>query len=117
MVEAGTWRHWLLGIAAFVAMFVLASFAVLLGAKALKVPPSRMTTCGAEALAMALAITSGVQSYRLSRRQHERALQRERDHRRASGLCTNCCYPLRGNTSGVCPECGCAVAEPADRSG
>ena len=28
------------------------------------------------------------------------------DPRRQSGLCTRCEYDLRGNTSGVCPECG-----------
>ncbi|MCL4196578.1 MAG: hypothetical protein KJZ69_03720 [Phycisphaerales bacterium] len=29
-----------------------------------------------------------------------------RDRRRAPGLCIKCGYDLRGNTSGVCPECG-----------
>lgn len=28
------------------------------------------------------------------------------DVRRRRGLCTRCAYDLRGNTSGVCPECG-----------
>ena len=29
-----------------------------------------------------------------------------RDRRRAPGLCNKCGYDLRGNASGVCPECG-----------
>jgi uncharacterized paraquat-inducible protein A len=28
------------------------------------------------------------------------------DERRAKGLCVRCGYDIRGNTSGVCPECG-----------
>jgi hypothetical protein len=32
-----------------------------------------------------------------------RELRRER---RAKGLCVRCGYDLRGNVSGVCPECG-----------
>lgn len=31
-----------------------------------------------------------------------------RDRRRAPGLCIKCGYDLRGNASGVCPECGSA---------
>lgn len=31
------------------------------------------------------------------------------DIRRRHGLCTQCAYNLRGNVSGVCPECGAAV--------
>ena len=31
-------------------------------------------------------------------------------HRRAYGICMGCEYDLTGNTSGVCPECGAAVA-------
>jgi len=27
------------------------------------------------------------------------------------GLCAVCAYDLRGNTSGVCPECGCKIGE------
>ena len=29
-----------------------------------------------------------------------------RDRRRQPGLCVKCGYDLRGNASGVCPECG-----------
>ncbi len=29
--------------------------------------------------------------------------------RRWRGRCVNCAYDLRGNTSGVCPECGAAI--------
>ncbi len=29
-----------------------------------------------------------------------------RDRRRAPGLCPNCNYDLRANTTGICPECG-----------
>ena len=32
-----------------------------------------------------------------------------RDIRRWRGLCTQCAYNLRGNVSGVCPECGAAA--------
>jgi hypothetical protein len=31
--------------------------------------------------------------------------------RRTLGLCVSCRYDLTGNTSGVCPECGTAVAK------
>ena len=30
-------------------------------------------------------------------------------NRRRRGLCVTCGYDLRGNVSGVCPECGQAV--------
>src|SRR5439155_5802664 len=30
--------------------------------------------------------------------------------RRAKGLCVRCGYDLRGNVSGVCPECGAAAS-------
>jgi hypothetical protein len=33
--------------------------------------------------------------------------------RRANGICIRCAYDLTGNTSGVCPECGTAVAGKA----
>ena len=32
--------------------------------------------------------------------------------RGAHGLCINCGYDLRGNTSGVCPECGTRFGPP-----
>ena len=32
-----------------------------------------------------------------------------RRERRAKGLCERCGYDLRGNVSGVCPECGRGV--------
>jgi len=38
-----------------------------------------------------------------------RTLRRQR-----LGLCLGCGYDLRGNRSGVCPECGRAVAPSAD---
>lgn len=34
---------------------------------------------------------------------------------RATGLCTSCGYDLRANTSGVCPECGTAIADAAGK--
>ena len=34
--------------------------------------------------------------------------------RRASGQCLQCGYPLTGNVSGVCPECGTAIAKNAN---
>lgn len=40
-----------------------------------------------------------------------------RRRRSAPGCCVHCGYDLTGNTSGRCPECGCAVAERVDRSG
>jgi hypothetical protein len=30
----------------------------------------------------------------------------------ASGCCAHCGYDLTGNTSGICPECGTAIAPP-----
>ncbi len=39
-----------------------------------------------------------------------------RDRRRAPGLCITCSYDLRGNESGVCPECGSEAPVPG-RSG
>ncbi len=36
----------------------------------------------------------------------------ERCRREWLNLCTRCGYSLRGNTTGVCPECGAAVSEP-----
>ena len=41
-----------------------------------------------------------------------RALLRRR--RSVEGGCQNCSYDLTGNTSGVCPECGTAVAGKAE---
>ena len=36
-----------------------------------------------------------------------RHLRKQRNERMASlGLCVGCGYSLKGNTSGVCPECG-----------
>jgi len=31
------------------------------------------------------------------------------EFRRKNGICVNCGYDLRGNTTGICPECGEAV--------
>jgi hypothetical protein len=36
-----------------------------------------------------------------------------RRRRRSRGLCERCCYDLRGNVSGACPECGTAVIAKA----
>lgn len=33
------------------------------------------------------------------------------EFRRKNGICVNCGYDLRGNTTGVCPECGESVIE------
>ncbi|RIL10155.1 MAG: hypothetical protein DCC75_04980 [Proteobacteria bacterium] len=33
------------------------------------------------------------------------------NRRRKLNLCTNCRYDLRGNTSGICPECGTVMAD------
>jgi hypothetical protein len=42
-----------------------------------------------------------------------------RQHRRKRGvlrgLCTHCSYDLRGNVSGICPECGMAITVKAGR--
>ena len=45
-----------------------------------------------------------------------RALRAEntRRVRREAGLCANCEYDLRGNTSGVCPECGTPATPSSD---
>ena len=32
--------------------------------------------------------------------------------RRLRGLCLHCGYDLRGNVSGICPECGATVNQP-----
>lgn len=37
--------------------------------------------------------------------------------RRAAGLCIRCGYPLRGNVSGRCPECGTGVARVPNPGG
>jgi hypothetical protein len=36
-------------------------------------------------------------------------LRRLRLRNSGKGLCSSCGYNLTGNTSGVCPECGCAI--------
>lgn len=36
-------------------------------------------------------------------------LRTRRRQRRLLGLCEHCSYDLRGNTSGVCPECGTPI--------
>lgn len=33
------------------------------------------------------------------------------EFRRKNGICVNCGYDLRGNTTGICPECGETVEE------
>lgn len=43
-----------------------------------------------------------------------RVLRRWRANRR--GLCQTCFYDLKGNVSGVCPECGTAVGQTSKRS-
>lgn len=42
-----------------------------------------------------------------------------RRYRRKNKLCARCGYPLRGNVSGVCPECGsgCMLPRPENRDG
>jgi hypothetical protein len=41
-----------------------------------------------------------------------RAVRRvRRTRRRQRGYCVSCAYDLRGNVSGLCPECGTTVAE------
>jgi uncharacterized paraquat-inducible protein A len=43
-------------------------------------------------------------------------LARERDDFAAALLCTKCGYDLRGNQSGICPECGTQVeADDAEK--
>lgn len=43
--------------------------------------------------------------------------QSVRGSRRIRGQCLNCGYDLRGNTSGICPECGTAVPVPDSAKG
>jgi len=38
--------------------------------------------------------------------------RREAKAEREKGLCPNCKYDIRGNTSGICPECGNPVDPP-----
>ncbi|HEY2588350.1 MAG TPA: AAA family ATPase [Tepidisphaeraceae bacterium] len=61
-------------------------------------------------LAMILGVCSalGFHEFRARRRFHAR-------ERAAAGLCARCGYDLRGNTSGVCPECGARRAAAAAR--
>jgi hypothetical protein len=40
----------------------------------------------------------------------EAAQRNVRRRRSSSGLCSACGYSLRGNVSGVCPECGTCAA-------
>ena len=45
----------------------------------------------------------------------EGAAQQERRYRMQHGMCFSCGYKLRGNVSGICPECGTPAAEcPAE---
>jgi predicted Zn-ribbon and HTH transcriptional regulator len=39
-----------------------------------------------------------------------RGFRRERAAQSEPGQCRNCGYNLTGNVSGICPECGTAVA-------
>ena len=39
----------------------------------------------------------------------------ERQQRRAKGFCATCGYDLKGNVSGVCPECGAPVKSEPER--
>jgi len=43
--------------------------------------------------------------------------RREQRERLASGQCENCGYDLTGNTSGRCPECGCATKSLVGKDG
>ena len=38
---------------------------------------------------------------------------RWRKHERADGCCSKCLYNLRGNVSGICPECGTKIGPEA----
>lgn len=42
-----------------------------------------------------------------------RGVRRQND----DSLCRNCGYNLRGNVSGICPECGCAAMSPGGQTG
>ena len=44
--------------------------------------------------------------YRSVARRRLRARERRNQHLRSLDLCPSCGYNLRGNVSGVCPECG-----------
>ena len=46
-----------------------------------------------------------------ARRMAERLSRRAKDRRIMRGCCAVCGYDLRGNTTGVCPECG----EPVEK--
>lgn len=37
-------------------------------------------------------------------------------YRHSTGYCTCCGYNLRGNVSGICPECGTPICAPAESS-
>jgi len=39
-----------------------------------------------------------------------------RSRRRRRGQCIHCCYDLRGNVSGICPECGASIEPGGDRA-
>ena len=89
-------------LAASWALFAIGAYALigilLLFASA---PPGRPSAAawGAFLLPTVLLGGSGLDLYK-----QYRALWRER--RRSQGRCVCCGYSLRGNVSGVCPECG-----------
>jgi tellurite resistance protein TehA-like permease len=64
-------------------------------------PPGRPSSAGFWALLFPLALLVGSG---IDLRKQYRALRRERW--RSEGRCVGCGYFLRGNVSGVCPECG-----------
>jgi hypothetical protein len=95
---AASWALFAIGAYALVGILLLFGSA----------PPGRPPGAAGWALLFpaVLLAGSGLDLYK-----QYRTLWRER--RRSQGRCVCCGYSLRGNVSGVCPECGTRISHPS----
>lgn len=93
-------------------MMLLGIWALVIAAVAAFIGPRffHTTNYNGRGFAILLGIIFGVPVYSVVMWRIKRRAARV-EFRRKNGICVNCGYDLRGNTTGVCPECG----EPVEK--